>query len=91
MPMKDENMTTFREHLERESWPSVYMFKMIFPADNRVYALVRNIFPDEARFFEKQSSKGNYISVTVKELMLGADEVMERYRKVSEIEGVIML
>jgi uncharacterized protein len=89
--MNDEYMATLREHLERESWPSVYMFKMIFPADNRLYAMVRDIFPDEARFFEKQSSKGNYISVTVKELMLGADEVLDRYRKVSEIKGVIML
>jgi uncharacterized protein len=89
--MKDENIASLREHLEREPWPSVYMFKMIFPADNRLYAMVRDIFPDEARFFEKQSSKGNYISVTVKELMLGADEVLDRYRKISEIKGVIML
>jgi len=42
-------------------------------------------------FLKKQSSKGNYISVTVKELMLDADEVLARYHKVSEIDGVIML
>ena len=84
-------MTRFRERLEREPWPAVYMFKMIFPASNRIYALVRREFPDEARFFEKQSSKGNYISFTVKELMLDADEVLARYHKVAEIEGVIML
>ena len=67
------------------------MFKLIFPADNRIYALVRGVFPDEARFFEKQSSKGSYISVTVKELMLSAEEVIARYRLISQIDGVIML
>lgn len=89
--MKDENLARLREQLEKEPWPAVYMFKMIFPADNRTYALVRKLFPDEARFFEKQSSKGNYVSITVKELMLGADEVVARYQSVAEVTGVIML
>lgn len=89
--MKGDVLTRLRLQLEQESWPAVYMFKMIFPADHRTYALVRGMFPDESRFFEKQSSKGNYVSITVKELMLGADEVVARYQRVSEIEGVIML
>ena len=89
--MKAEDLANFHKQLKNEPWPAVFMFKMIFPADNRIYALVRQAFPDEARFFEKQSSKGNYISITVKELMLDADEVVTRYLKVAEIEGVIML
>ena len=89
---RDDLLLRLREQLIKEqSWPAVYMFKLIFPADNRTYAMVRGLFPDEARFFDKHSSKGNYISVTVKELMLSADEVVERYRKGTEIEGVIML
>lgn len=67
------------------------MFKMIFPSNNRMYALVRGVFPDEARFFEKQSSKGNYVSVTVKEVMLNANEVIDRYDKLSAFEGMIIL
>jgi uncharacterized protein len=89
--LKDKALSSFRAQLEQEPWPAVYMFKMIFPANNRTYAMVKGAFPDEARFFEKQSSKGKYISVTVKELMLDADEVIARYQKVSDIEGVIML
>ncbi|MBK7173474.1 MAG: DUF493 domain-containing protein [Bacteroidales bacterium] len=82
----------FKEQLDKSvSWPSVYMFKIIFLADHRRYALVRSKFPDEARFFEKQSSKGKYISITVKEVMLNADEVVKRYQEISEIEGVLLL
>ncbi len=89
---REDLLFRLKEQLTVEqSWPAVYMFKLIFPADNRIYALVRGLFPDEARFFDKHSSKGNYVSVTVKELMLSAEEVVERYRKGTEIEGVIML
>ncbi len=54
-------------------------------------ALLRKIFEQDSRFFEKTSSKGNYISVTVKLVMLDPDEVIAHYRKVAEIEGVMML
>jgi len=88
----DENaLTRLRIRLEKESWPTVYMFKLIFPASNHTYALVRRLFPDEARFFYRHSSHGKYISVTVKEMMLSSDEVIERYKKLSEIEGIILL
>ncbi len=89
---KENLLSSLREQLVKDqSWPAVYMFKLIFPADNRTYALVRNIFPEESRFFDKHSSKGNYVSVTVKELMLSPEEIIERYRKGFAIEGVIML
>jgi uncharacterized protein len=86
-----DSLSRLKEQLVSQPWPDVYMFKMIFPANNRTYALIRNIFPEEARFFDKHSSKGKYVSITVKELMLSADEVIDRYRKVAEIDGVIML
>lgn len=73
------------------SWPSVYMFKFILPDSNRDYALLRSLFGEESRIFTRHSSGGKYISVTVKEMMLSADEVVERYRKASKIEGIISL
>jgi uncharacterized protein len=83
---------TLRERLQQTaSWPSVYMFKFILPNDNQKMALLRKIFEQDSRFFEKTSSKGNYISVTVKLVMLDPDEVIACYRKVAEIEDVIML
>lgn len=73
-----------------ESWPAVYMFKFILPNDNRKIALLRQLFDEEARFFEKASRKGSYISVTVKTVMLNPGEVIAVYKKVADIEGVIM-
>lgn len=91
-PNAKKNLDSLKEILRKDfSWPSVYMFKLIIPADHRTFALVRRLFPDEARVFLRNSESGKYIIITVKELMLSADEVIERYRKVLEIDGVIML
>jgi len=89
--MKEDGIEKLHQLLEKETWPSVYMFKVIFPAEHKTYALVRGVFPDEARFFEKTSSGGKFVSVTVKELMMNADEVITRYKKLSEIDGLLIL
>jgi len=93
MPTANEDFYTNLHHRLKEttSWPTVYMFKFILPNDNRKMALMRQIFEQDSRFFEKSSNKGNYISVTVKIVMLNPDEVISRYRQAAEIEGVIML
>jgi uncharacterized protein len=88
---KEKGLEQLKVQLDKMEWPSVYMFKFIFTADNRTYALVRRLFTDESRFFDKPSAKGKYVSVTVKELMLSSEEVVERYRKALDIEGVMAL
>lgn len=88
----EKNLESLRKILLKDfSWPSVYMFKLIIPSDNRTLALVRQLFPDEARVFLRDSNSGKYIIVTVKELMISVDEVIDRYRQALAIEGVIML
>jgi uncharacterized protein len=88
----DDFYTNLRNRLKAtSSWPAVYMFKFILPNNNRKIALMRQIFEEDSRLFEKSSRKGNYVSITVKTVMLNPDEVIEHYRKVADIEGVIML
>jgi|WetSurMetagenome_2_1015567.scaffolds.fasta_scaffold328410_2 uncharacterized protein len=88
----EESLERLQAMLAKDfSWPSVYMFKLIIPAENRTFALVQKLFPDEARFFTRNSKSGKYIIITVKELMLSPEEVISRYRNVLEIEGVIIL
>jgi uncharacterized protein len=87
----EQGLEQLKIQLTKMDWPSVYMFKFIFKSSNRTYALVHQLFTDEFRFSDKPSAKGKYTSVTVKELMISADEVIERYRKALEIEGVIAL
>lgn len=90
--MEPKNFDTLRQHLINDfTWPQVYMFKFVAPAENRIFALLHELFPEQAEFTNRHSSGGKYVSITVKEMMLSADEVIERYRKASAIEGVIVL
>lgn len=73
-------------------WPNLYMFKFIIPADNEKLAKVEALFnSEEAQITTRQSSKGNFISVTVKEMMMDPDRVINRYLEAEEIGGVIAL
>lgn len=74
------------------SWPSVYMFKFIIPSDSSKIARLESIFNAEtAEIRSRESNKGKYTSVTIKELMLSAEGVLEYYALASKIEGVIAL
>ncbi len=82
-----------RKKLEEsiKSFPYVYMFKFIIKADNKTMALVEVIFDNDAEILQKQSAKGNYISITVKQVVMNVDEIISIYEKAAEIEGVISL
>lgn len=82
----------FKKKLEEEhSFPSVYMFKFIVPADNKKIALVENLFTEEAHISQKQSGKGNYFSLTARQVVMSSDEIIEIYKKATTIEGLIAL
>lgn len=82
-----------RKKLEEsiKSFPYVYMFKFIIKADNKTMALVEVIFDNDAEIIQKQSSKGNFISITVKQVVMNVDEIISIYEKAAEIEGVMSL
>lgn len=92
MAIHEEFLKRLEEQLSNHgSWPQVYMFKFIMPDNNRNYAILRSIFGDMSKMTVRQSSKGNYISVTVKEMMITPAEVIECYRKASIIDDIIAL
>lgn len=73
------------------AWPSVYMFKFIFePDEDRLKALLA-LFPPEAEVLRKYSRSGKYLGITIREVMMSADEVVARYDRVAEVDGVIVL
>ena len=82
-----------RKKLEEsiKSFPYVYMFKFIIKADNKTMALVEVIFDNDAEIIQKQSSKGNFISITVKQVVMNVNEIIAIYEKAAEIEGVMSL
>jgi putative lipoic acid-binding regulatory protein len=82
----------FKQKLEQEnSFPTVYMFKFIVEADNKKIALVENLFNEDAHITTKESAGGKYFSITSKQVVLNADEIIELYKKAAEIEGLIGL
>ena len=72
-------------------WPCVYRFKFILPTlPNREKELI-DLFSVDVEVNTKTSKNAKYRSFTIKAVMLSADEVLEKYAKASEIEGLISL
>ncbi len=87
--MKDfENL---RSQLATLEWPSVYLFKFIVPNDNEKMGQVSALFDENATISYHTSNKGKYVSVSVKEVMLSGDSIVEIYEKAIKIEGIISL
>ena len=83
------NRQSFKEKLEAQnSFPTLYMFKFIVPSgsESEVAALLPN-----NKMTLKTSSKGKYVSATIKAMMPNSDAILDVYEKASEIEGVISL
>lgn len=88
----EEQFKSLHEKLSKDTnWPQVYMFKFIFLAENKKIALVESKFSDEAIITHKESTNGKYMSITVKEVMLNADSIIEKYKEISTIDGVMAL
>ena len=81
-----------RESLDKvHEWPSLYMFKFIFEPEETRLKQVLALFPEESEILRKYSVGGKYLSITVREVMMSADDVVDRYDKASVIQGVIVL
>lgn len=90
--MQEDKFKNLYEKLQEQSWPSVYMFKFIAPADNHKVGLLEALVnSNEAVVNRKTSKKGTYISITIQEMMISPEEVIRRYKAAAEIEGVISL
>jgi putative lipoic acid-binding regulatory protein len=90
--MKVDFYTSLKLKLEDQStWPNLYVFKFIVPADNEHVARVMELFSPEAEITSRESSKGKYISITGREVMIDAESVINRYKEAEKINGIIAL
>ena len=96
--MKEDTKTTefykrLREQLEGDAkWPAPYLFKFIVPSRLEKIAEIEAIFDgNEAAINTRDSSKGTYTSISIKVTMNSPDSVIDKYREVSNVEGVISL
>lgn len=90
--LSEEAKEGLRQSLDKvHDWPSLYMFKLIFEPDEDRLTRVLGLFPKEAEVLRRYSAGGKYLSLTVKEVMMSAEDVVRRYERASEIPGVIMI
>lgn len=89
----EEFYKKLKEQLQDTSkWPSNYLYKFIVKSDTDKIAKIHKIFDNMGAVIEsKKSKKGKYTSVSITVNLKNPDEVIEKYKKVGEIEGVISL
>ena len=77
---------------ESTTWPSNYLYKFIVPTDADKIEQIQDIFDNTGAVIEsKKSKKGNYTSVSVTVNLKNPEEVIEKYKEVGKVEGVISL
>lgn len=74
------------------TWPSNYLYKFIVPTNTDKIEQIQNIFDNTGAVIEsKKSKKGKYTSVSVTVNFKNPDEVINKYKEVGKVEGVISL
>jgi uncharacterized protein len=87
--MDQEWINNFRIKLdEHYSWPALDIFKFIVPIGKEDE--LKSLFPLHTST-DKLSTQGNYISITFQMMMPSSETVIEIYKRVSAIEGIIAL
>jgi putative lipoic acid-binding regulatory protein len=89
----EEFYTRLKEQLlETSTWPSKYLYKFIVPTNKEKIKSIADIFDNLGAVIEsKKSKKGTYTSVSVTVTLKNPDAVIEKYKEVSKVEGVISL
>ena len=73
-------------------WPAPYLYKFIVPTDPDKIASIETIFKNQkADISTRSSSKGSFTSVSIKLILDSPQAVIENYKAVANIEGVISL
>ena len=95
--MKDTKTEEFYTRLQEQlkgdtTWPAPYLYKFIVPGNTQKIAQIEAIFNGtNAQINTRDSSKGNYTSLSIKVVMASPEMVIEKYKQVSQVEGVISL
>ncbi|TRZ42871.1 DUF493 family protein [Robertkochia solimangrovi] len=96
--MKDKKeVEEFYDRLKNEldestSWPSMYLYKFIVPTDESKIGQIESAFDNSGAVINKKtSSNGKYTSLSIEIMMDSADAVIEKYKEVGKVEGVISL
>ncbi|MDO4728564.1 MAG: DUF493 family protein [Bacteroidota bacterium] len=89
----NEFYSRLREQLENTSgWPSKYLYKFVVPTVQEKIEQVYVVFDNMGAVINTTASKtGKYTSISVEVQMQSPDHVIEKYKEVSNIEGILSL
>lgn len=87
----EDAYVNLRKQLEQEEWPNVYLFKFIIPNTSENRALTTALFNDTAEISMHESNTGKFVSISVKELMLDVDSIINKYKAACKIKGLMAL
>lgn len=83
------DIESFRQKVEdQHSFPGYYTFKFIVPHHKRDIVLA---FLPEGEISFKESSNGNYVSVTARIKLQTSQQVLDVYIEANDVEGLIAL
>lgn len=94
---KDNKTEDFYKRLQEQlegdtKWPAPYLYKFIVPSDLQKISEIEAIFNNTgAQIRTRDSSKGSFTSISIRVVMPTAIAVINKYKQVSKIEGVISL
>lgn len=89
----EEFYDSLKEKLEgHHDFPEDYLFKFIIPTDPSKLTEIYKVF-DGIKFTlgNRESKNGKYTACNVNAFVLDADQVVNIYKEVAKIEGVILL
>ena len=79
------------------AFPGVYVFKIIGSADDAIVARIIAVFRQELTievdppFRVRESAGGRHLSVSVEPTVQSAEQVLAIYRRLGEVQGIVML
>jgi len=89
----DEFYNRLREQLATANkWPFDYLYKFIVPTDEGKIKQIHDVFDNTGAVIESKKSKnGKYTSLSIVVNLKNPDEVIQKYKEVGAVEGVISL
>lgn len=89
----EEFYSRLKAELDRTTkWPSEYLYKFILPASSPDGDTLVKIFDNMgAVITTKKSSTGKYISYSVNVRLTSSQQVIDKYKEVTKIKGIISL
>ena len=90
--MTVEQEIKLTQQLEQHyQWPDTYMFKFIIPSDDALLKEFKTAFNTKNEIKIKPSKTGKYWSLSVVEVIATTSEVVQKYKSLSHIKGLMSL